>query len=64
MTDQPIAAAGDGNLRAQASIERIYVKDLSLENPGAPQSFQDDRYIADRNHLHARRQIARRLSVC
>jgi preprotein translocase subunit SecB len=22
------------------SIERIYVKDLSLENPGAPQSFQ------------------------
>jgi preprotein translocase subunit SecB len=25
---------------AQFSIERIYVKDLSLENPGAPQSFQ------------------------
>ena len=22
------------------SIEKIYVKDLSLENPGAPQSFQ------------------------
>ena len=25
---------------AQFSIEKIYVKDLSLENPGAPQSFQ------------------------
>ena len=25
---------------AQLSIEKIYVKDLSLENPGAPQSFQ------------------------
>jgi preprotein translocase subunit SecB len=25
---------------AQFGIERIYVKDLSLENPGAPQSFQ------------------------
>ena len=25
---------------AQFSIERIYIKDLSLENPGAPQSFQ------------------------
>ena len=24
----------------QLSIDRIYVKDLSLENPGAPQSFQ------------------------
>jgi preprotein translocase subunit SecB len=24
----------------QFSIDRIYVKDLSLENPGAPQSFQ------------------------
>jgi preprotein translocase subunit SecB len=24
----------------QFSIEKIYVKDLSLENPGAPQSFQ------------------------
>lgn len=24
----------------QFAIERIYVKDLSLENPGAPQSFQ------------------------
>ena len=25
---------------AQFAIERVYVKDLSLENPGAPQSFQ------------------------
>ena len=24
----------------QVSVEKIYVKDLSLENPGAPQSFQ------------------------
>jgi preprotein translocase subunit SecB len=30
---------GDG-ATAQMSIERIYVKDLSLENPGSPQSFQ------------------------
>ncbi|HSQ79611.1 MAG TPA: protein-export chaperone SecB [Casimicrobiaceae bacterium] len=27
-------------MTAQMSIERIYVKDLSLENPGSPQSFQ------------------------
>ena len=42
MTDQPIAAPqGDGNPQgAGFAIERIYVKDLSLENPGAPQSFQ------------------------
>ena len=36
---QPVTAAG-GNTTAQLSIEKIYVKDLSLENPGAPQSFQ------------------------
>jgi preprotein translocase subunit SecB len=31
---------GDGEPQAVAfTIERIYVKDLSLENPGAPQSF-------------------------
>jgi preprotein translocase subunit SecB len=36
---QPAAAAG-GNTTAQLSIEKIYIKDLSLENPGAPQSFQ------------------------
>jgi preprotein translocase subunit SecB len=48
MADQPTAAPpGDGNAPAAAAqtgpafaIERIYVKDLSLENPGAPQSFQ------------------------
>jgi preprotein translocase subunit SecB len=33
---QPAAPQGG----AQLSIEKIYVKDLSLENPGAPQSFQ------------------------
>jgi preprotein translocase subunit SecB len=36
---QPAAAPGSGTT-AQRSIEKIYVKDLSLENPGAPQSFQ------------------------
>ena len=48
MADQPNAApAGDGSAPAAGAapqpgfaIERIYVKDLSLENPGAPQSFQ------------------------
>jgi preprotein translocase subunit SecB len=43
MADQPTAApAGEGNGQQQPgfSIERIYVKDLSVENPGAPQSFQ------------------------
>jgi preprotein translocase subunit SecB len=43
MADQPSAApAGDGNGLSQPgfSIERIYIKDLSVENPGAPQSFQ------------------------
>jgi preprotein translocase subunit SecB len=48
MADQPNAApAGDGSAQAAGAapqpafaIERIYVKDLSLENPGAPQSFQ------------------------
>lgn len=33
-------APGDGPAAAQFAIEKIYVKDLSLENPGAPQSFQ------------------------
>ena len=46
MADQPTAAPqGDGNPAGRQpqpgfSIERIYVKDLSVENPGAPQSFQ------------------------
>jgi len=41
MTDSPPAAPapGDGMQTVQMSIEKIYVKDLSLENPGAPQSF-------------------------
>jgi preprotein translocase subunit SecB len=40
MAEQPAAPnAGDGQT-AQLSIEKIYVKDLSLENPGAPKSFQ------------------------
>ena len=44
MADQP--TTGDGNPPAAGAeapgfaIERIYVKDLSVENPGAPQSFQ------------------------
>lgn len=42
MADQPTAAPeGDGNPQGPGlAIERIYVKDLSVENPGAPQSFQ------------------------
>jgi preprotein translocase subunit SecB len=43
MADQPTAApAGDGNALQQPgfSIERIYIKDLSVENPSSPQSFQ------------------------
>jgi preprotein translocase subunit SecB len=41
MTDSPTAAPapGEGMQTIQLSIEKIYVKDLSLENPGAPQSF-------------------------
>jgi len=35
---QPQAAPEQ--VTAQFSIEKVYVKDLSLENPGAPQSFQ------------------------
>src|SRR5207237_4915683 len=37
---QSTPPAGDGGSLVQFSIEKIYVKDLSLENPGAPQSFQ------------------------
>ncbi|MCC6194951.1 MAG: protein-export chaperone SecB [Burkholderiales bacterium] len=45
MADQPTAApGGDGNPAANEqpgfAIERIYIKDLSIENPGAPLSFQ------------------------
>jgi preprotein translocase subunit SecB len=37
---QPAAPTMGEGMTAQMSIERIYVKDLSLENPGSPQSFQ------------------------
>src|SRR5438067_8031846 len=37
---QSAPPAGDAGTLVQFSIEKIYVKDLSLENPGAPQSFQ------------------------
>jgi preprotein translocase subunit SecB len=30
---------GDGSQGVTFSIDKIYLKDLSLENPGAPQSF-------------------------
>ncbi len=42
MADEITAAPqGDGNAQgASFQIDRIYIKDLSLENPGAPQSFQ------------------------
>lgn len=41
MADTPGGAApGDAFTTVQFSIEKIYVKDLSLENPGAPKSFQ------------------------
>jgi preprotein translocase subunit SecB len=38
--DSQPATAPEGGITAQFAIEKIYVKDLSLENPGAPQSFQ------------------------
>ena len=37
--DNAQPSPGDG-VTVQFSIEKIYIKDLSLENPGAPQSFQ------------------------
>ncbi len=40
MADTPLAPPGAAPSGPQLSIERIYVKDLSLENPGSPQSFQ------------------------
>jgi preprotein translocase subunit SecB len=39
--DTTAAPTGDGNAQgASFQIDRIYVKDLSLENPGSPHSFQ------------------------
>ena len=41
MAEPQSAAANEGaQQNVQFSIDRIYVKDLSLENPGAPQAFQ------------------------
>jgi preprotein translocase subunit SecB len=40
--DSQPATAPQGGATAQLTIEKIYVKDLSLENPGAPQSFQSN----------------------
>jgi preprotein translocase subunit SecB len=42
MDETPTAppVSGDAGQMIQFSIEKIFVKDLSLENPGAPQSFQ------------------------
>jgi len=37
---QPQSATPGEVVPIQFSIEKIYVKDLSLENPGSPQSFQ------------------------
>jgi len=37
---QAASTPGGDQPTVQFSIDRIYVKDLSLENPGAPQSFQ------------------------
>ncbi|HEY1326084.1 MAG TPA: protein-export chaperone SecB [Casimicrobiaceae bacterium] len=42
MADQaaPAPGQGAGTTTVQFSIDKVYVKDLSLENPGAPKSFQ------------------------
>ena len=42
MADQPTAPSpGDGNGQQPGfSIEKIYIKDLSVESPGSPQTFQ------------------------
>jgi preprotein translocase subunit SecB len=37
---QPASDDASQQATVQFSIDRIYVKDLSLENPGSPQSFQ------------------------
>jgi preprotein translocase subunit SecB len=39
-TPTALPVSGDAGQMIQFSIEKIFVKDLSLENPGAPQSFQ------------------------
>lgn len=40
MAEPQAAPANDESQVVHFSIDRIYVKDLSLENPGSPQSFQ------------------------
>lgn len=40
MAEPQAAPANETANVVQFSIDRIYVKDLSLENPGSPQSFQ------------------------
>jgi preprotein translocase subunit SecB len=40
MAEPNLALPGAAPGTVQLSIERIYVKDLSLENPASPQSFQ------------------------
>ena len=37
---ETLSAAPTGDIQVQFSIEKIYLKDLSLENPASPQSFQ------------------------
>ncbi len=38
-SNAPTAGGGNGDAGVTFSIDKIYVKDLSLENPGAPRSF-------------------------
>lgn len=40
MAEQSNETAGAGQQQIGFSIDKVYVKDLSLENPGAPRSFQ------------------------
>lgn len=39
MADEQQASAGQGEQAPQFSIQRIYLKDMSLELPNAPQIF-------------------------
>ena len=73
MADQPTAAPpGDGAPQPAAqqqqpgfSIERIYVKEYSVENPGAPQSFQLTEAHNVENGLRTRgEQVAQDIYEC
>ncbi len=49
------------------SIEKIYVKDLSLENPGSPQSFRTQEAPQDRSrpaHAAASRSTPTSTNAC